>query len=176
MIAKKYIILGVLAFVTMAIGTALSQINTMPPGETIDITKKVLGVDTTYEANDKRPLTVHIYPPNCPSTYDILFYNKNTGDTLRIRNTKWEGSAPLPQQDVLNNTTSLIKYGFCCPTDGGEWRFMIEKKSLGTPSVLVIVIVHCPTPSLSSWGMIILIALIIAAGVYLWMRRKPATA
>ena len=31
-------------------------------------------------------------------------------------------------------------------------------------------------PTLTQWGMIILIALIIVAGVYLWMRRKPVTA
>ncbi len=32
------------------------------------------------------------------------------------------------------------------------------------------------TPSLTQWGMIILVALIIVAGVYLLMRRKPVTA
>ena len=31
-------------------------------------------------------------------------------------------------------------------------------------------------PTFTNWGMIILIALIIIAGVYLWLRRKPVTA
>jgi len=32
-----------------------------------------------------------------------------------------------------------------------------------------------PVPSLTQFGIIILIALIIVTGVYLWMRRKPVT-
>jgi len=37
------------------------------------------------------------------------------------------------------------------------------------------ILVTNPFPSLSTWGIIILIALIIVAGVYLWIRRKPVT-
>jgi len=170
--AKKYIILVVLVFVSIAIGTALSQVGTMPPGQTIDITK----VSGNLKANGQSPLTIDIYPPYCPNTYDIDFFNNNTGITLRIRNTVWPGTNQFPQQNGIANNTSSNKYSFCCSRDGGRWEFMVEENTTGNPAVQVIVIAHCPIPSLSNWGIIILIALIIVTGVYLWMRRKPVTA
>jgi len=170
--AKKYIILGVLVFVSIAIGTALSQVGTMPPGQTVDITK----VSGNLKANGQSPLTIDIYPPACPSTYDINFFNNNTGITLRIRNTVWPGATQFPQQNGIANNATSTNYSFCCSKDGGRWEFMVEDNATGSPAVQVIVLAHCPTPSLSSWGIIILIALILATGVYLWLRKRPVPA
>ncbi|MCJ7457535.1 MAG: hypothetical protein MUP17_00910 [candidate division Zixibacteria bacterium] len=100
--------------------------------------------------------------------YNIVLRNKDsfdvTLDTLKITRTNgatqwdttWTGIAgAVKVQATLTDVTGFTR---------------AVADSVYTTSLLYF------EPGLTQWGLIILIALIIVAGVYLWLRRKPVTA
>jgi len=161
---KRYIILLGLVFTILMAGQVLAQISFSPLDQTVTITngpvadKPVVNLTITNGKSEK-----------------VTFLN-NSGVQITVNNT----STPPGQADkdggagnnVANN--AFQDYTFSCPADAGAWVFTITQ---GTTPINVTVNVTCKKiPTLTQWGMIILIALIIITGVYLWMRRKPAAA
>ncbi|MCJ7792852.1 MAG: hypothetical protein MUP45_02655 [Candidatus Marinimicrobia bacterium] len=119
------------------------------------------------------PNTVTLNLPYSDQTNNVKITN-STASTDTIQNTQAPvGATTFP--DVIIAPNQDRSYLFSCPTASGTWTFKIKNTS-----VTLTVIVNCgpdhPSPTLTQWGMIILIALIIVTGVYLWLRKKPVTA
>jgi len=117
------------------------------------------------------PSTVALNLPYNNQSNNVKITN-TTASTDTIQNTQAPGGASA-FPDVIIGPNQDRSYLISCPTDSGTWVFKIKNTS-------VTLTVTCgptvPFPTLTQWGMIILIALIIVTGVYLWMRRKPVTA
>jgi hypothetical protein len=103
---------------------------------------------------------------------EVLKIQNNTDSTFTIQN--YASPTTLLPDFIISGNQSHIDT-FYCATDSGTWKFRIK---LSTQDTLIVINLckPTPTPSLTQWGMIILIALIIVTGVYLWLRRKPVTA
>ncbi|HVP35843.1 MAG TPA: hypothetical protein VMT04_02495, partial [Terriglobales bacterium] len=102
------------------------------------------------------------------------------GDTVQFSiqgstctNVNISGSGPIGN---FNLTTGTPKQAIAFPSVG-TYSYIItdngQSPSQTSSSKVVTVIPHY-VPSLSTWGIIILIGLIIITGAYLWIRRKPA--
>ncbi|MFH0930955.1 MAG: hypothetical protein V1890_03340 [Candidatus Zixiibacteriota bacterium] len=94
--------------------------------------------------------------------------NPATCDTVFI-------SGPTPIGNfTLRDTNPQTTITF--PTTGEFFYTVTDSVSDMTKTGCSVRVVQPPFPSLSSLGMIVLVALIIVAGVYLLMRRKPTAA
>ena len=112
------------------------------------------------------PTFVTMWVPGDPP---LQIWN-NTGVTYTIKITQKPG-APVPDSTVAAGASRY--YTFTCPQASGEWIFTLAE----SPATKLTVTVRCEgLPSLTQWGMIILIALIIVTGVYLWLRKRPVRA
>jgi hypothetical protein len=128
-------------------------------------------------------------PPQFDVDEVIYSFPQNVCDTLRFDNIAGfsvallndstpvgpSSKTPTPGGDIILNNTSG-KYLFCCPVDEGQWRFMVGKQStpgVYTDTLRVIVTCH-QTPTLTEWGLIILVALLIGSGVFVMLRRRKA--
>jgi len=102
---------------------------------------------------------------------EVLKIQNNTDSTFTIEN--YVSPTTLLPDFIISGNQSHIDT-FYCATDSGTWKFRIK---LSTQDTLIVINLckPTPTPSLTQWGIIILIALIIVTGIYLWMRRKPVT-
>jgi len=108
------------------------------------------------------------------SNYDWVKVYNQTDSTLIVKNTQNPvGTTTFSDQTLVPG--AHFTYQFQRPQMNGVWVFSVTKGSY-TRTLTVHVSCTQPTPTLTQWGIIILVALIIVTGVYLWMRRKPVTA
>lgn len=105
---------------------------------------------------------------------DTLWFSDTAGYSVVVKNNSFPTSSKTsPDGDtVYNNGTK--KYGFCCHADEGRWSFIV-KKGGGIYSDTLKVVVECrQTPTLTEWGLAILIALLIGSTVFVMLRRRKA--
>ena len=109
---------------------------------------------------------------------DKLRFDNIAGFSVALLNdttpTGLDSKTPTPGGDIIPNNMSGT-YEFCCPTDEGTWRFVVGKQGARDYSDTLRVIVTChQTPSLTQWGLIILVGLIVASTVFIMLRRRKA--
>ena len=166
MFRKIFIITLVLSFIAIAAWQVLAQYDAKPLTEIVTISNGPVA--------DKPNVSRTI----CINGSDIVTFLNNTGVQINVNNTATPPSKPDKDggggNNVANNNS--VDYQFNCPDDAGSWTFTVTQ---GANTTNVIVNVTCTstncnrTPTLTQWGMLILVLLILATGVYLWMRRKP---
>ena len=150
-----------------------SSVYAFMPGETFVITKS--GSQYLITGEDGGPQTEYtkvliLGEDEC----DIQkFFNNSTGGTITIKNTKAPESIETRPDQFVNDGVTGGDTELCCNGDEGTWIFWIGAGNGMAPDAKLTVIVICPkTPSLTEYGLIVLVIMLVVSGVLVYRRRR----
>jgi hypothetical protein len=148
--------------ITLLVATAVLILIYPVPLFAADPLYYYLDINCTGGVPDVAKPTLEIYP----GASVIFRINTTTCDTVFISGIPPIGNFTLRK----TNSTNTVIF-----PNSGTFTYTVTDSVSNSTKTGCSIIVSGQVPSLSSLGMIILIALIIVTGVYLWIRRKPVT-
>ncbi len=150
--------------ITLLVATAVLILIYPMPLFAVDPLYNFVEINCTGGVPDVKQPTLTIEPGR-----SVMFkINPTTCDTVFI-----SGTPPIGNFTLRDTNSS---YTITFPTTGEFFYTVTDSVSDSTKTGCSVTVRQQSIPSLSSLGIIILIALIIIAGVYLWLRRKPVSA
>jgi len=149
--------------ITLLVATAVLILIYPMPLFAVDPLYNFVEINCTGGVPDVKQPTLTILPGG-----SVIFeINPTTCDTVFISGTPPIGNFTLR----VTNPDTTIKF-----PNIGTFSYTVTDSVSNMTKTGCSVIISERFPSLSSLGMIVLVALIIVAGVYLWLRRKPVAA
>jgi hypothetical protein len=163
MLRKLYITLFTVTFIALMAGPVVADTNF-----TVTITDNLVA----------DPASLDFFLGTI-ETGTVTFLN-NTGDTINVNNTlfpSWRTDKDgLLGNDIANGASQQYIFGGTGVNDE-VWDFTITKNAT-TTTIDVPVIVrsgrYFSGPTLSSWGILILVVLIATSGIWLFIRKRLA--
>jgi hypothetical protein len=110
---------------------------------------------------------------------DSLRVDNDTGKDIRLINDitpiGLSSKTPGVGGDLIPKGTTR-KYTFTCPTDAGHWQFQVKIDGRPSWEDQLDVNVVCIIPTLTEWGIIILVLLLLATGTVAIVRKRRVVA
>ncbi|PKK82931.1 MAG: hypothetical protein CVT49_11090 [candidate division Zixibacteria bacterium HGW-Zixibacteria-1] len=163
---SKYFV-ALLFLILLAASPAFSQ----DKGESVQI------IDNSGNPVFNKPW-VHLAIPT-GMTDDVVFANQNTY-SVELLNDKWPAGRTQKTAgggDVLTTTApGNSKQYIFSPEDRGRWMFLVKKQGQPTYTDTLWIYVNVPAPvsSLTPYGIIVLLILLIASAVWILTRKRVA--
>lgn len=162
--------------VALLILPAVVSADVANPDEVITVTK----TGSQYQLNrtgDTPTNSVYIFVGlHSPKCENIIFGNATSG-TVTIRNTSSPAGVSLKSDVVVNASQNSTPIPFCCGDDEGTWTFEVGDGLGGDPDAIFTIRLSCgKIPTLTPYGVMLLILLLAGTAVWVLRRRSAAPA
>jgi hypothetical protein len=165
---KISVALLALTFMVLMAGSAVAPVSADTKDQTITI--------TTGPVADKPFVLVE---PYVGQSETITFLN-STGVQINVNNSTWPPAAADKDGGAGNDVADAATQGyvFSCvgSADEGTWVFTVTEGA--NPPIDVTIEVKCqetPIPTMTFWGILILVLLIVGTGIWILTRKRLAT-
>lgn len=165
---KISVALLALTFMVLMAGSAVAPVSADTKDQTITI--------TTGPVADKPLVLVDVY---VGQTETMTFLN-STGVQINVNNTATppagvdkDGGAG---NDVADGATQDYVFSCVASADEGTWIFTVTEGA--NPPIDVTIEVRCnehPIPTMTFWGILVLVLLIVGTGIWILTRKRLAT-
>jgi len=175
--SKPFVILAIITLLVIIVASNYSTV--WAQGD--DPKTKIVTISDTTTAQTTPRFSKHLVVFDLKDNLcDTLRFDNTCSYSVRLLNDETPNGLPSKTPgtggDLITNGDQR-KYPFCCPTDAGTWRFMVgkaAKEAIVYTDTLKVVVSCRQTPSLTEWGLIILVALLIGSTVFIMLRRRKA--
>lgn len=162
---KIFVIALALTFVALVAGSAVPPVNAGSKGVAVVITDGPVASPSFW------PITMF----NGES--DTVRFLNQTGVQINVNNTAWPaGATDKDGAGVTVENGEGYTYTFTCPADDGEpyWVFTVTQAALTTDVTVPITCEDVPVPTMTFWGILILVLLIGGTGIWILTRKRLA--